>query len=912
MRMHRNRAPSSGRPHNKNGSESGDIDFVVGVGAGPTSQNGSSKEEEEGGGGAGHGEVSAARTPQPLTATAIESPGVMAAYLRCHFTSSQWQEFERQALIYKYMMASAPVPPDLLMPIGRHFSDTAAAPHSTLARSSCFNLRFSSGMDPEPGRCRRTDGKKWRCARDAAPDQKYCERHMHRGRPRSRKPVELHLRADINNIDGNYTRSAPITPPETASASVPNITSNNTTTNHQRSGLFFRSDFKASTYDYCLPLASFEEPRGVDWRMKGEAIPIAASNQQWPQLMHSKANASAYRQPYEGESSLNFYSNFGAREGSETHHQNDQCFLFLNPEISSLGEPSSPEKRQTPMRFIDAWSSPAERNTGNNSSICSDGSLPPSALTLSMPRGNVSNEDKDPIQMGLGVTASSSWTPSPPGGPLAEVLRPTAAHGCCGDDGGCSGKSRSCGCGVLNLITSGWGTSGDKASSPAATTVSSPSEVLQQTLASVSDGSGSSSPTFKAAAVKSDIAFQWLNQAYWAQLRKQIEQCSARFLKDILCKTLSQVRMGCVSSTLLDHEDELSQLGRPGLGHHIVSLTSTTYGLLNLDPPSPPPPLSPSPHNDDLPHQLPNPPRSALATLFQSPLKEPMFLRSQPPEVINSWELMAGLDTDSFRFSPTITPTPIPAPSKPHQPSPSSLLRTVTLSELESRISKPPKPFPFKHQLMSSNKENTNPNRPHSTTASPNPSNVFRPMNGNSIADRPSSSKYSLNDELEKRCPPNGESKVVVYTTTIRGVRKTFEDCNAVRAVLEGIGVLINERDISMDRGFREELRELMNGKESAATVPPRVFVNGRYIGGAEEILRIHEEGCLGQLVEGLPKAARVGALCEGCGGVRFLPCFGCDGSCKLVMVVKEQGGEVVVRCPDCNENGLVLCPICS
>ena len=46
-------------------------------------------------------------------------------------------------------------------------------------------------MDPEPGRCRRTDGKKWRCSRDVVAGQKYCERHMHRGRNRSRKPVEL-------------------------------------------------------------------------------------------------------------------------------------------------------------------------------------------------------------------------------------------------------------------------------------------------------------------------------------------------------------------------------------------------------------------------------------------------------------------------------------------------------------------------------------------------------------------------------------------------------------------------------------------------------------------------------------------------------------------------------------------------
>jgi len=53
-----------------------------------------------------------------------------------------------------------------------------------------FHLGFSGSADPEPGRCRRTDGKKWRCSRDAVADQKYCERHMNRGRHRSRKLVE--------------------------------------------------------------------------------------------------------------------------------------------------------------------------------------------------------------------------------------------------------------------------------------------------------------------------------------------------------------------------------------------------------------------------------------------------------------------------------------------------------------------------------------------------------------------------------------------------------------------------------------------------------------------------------------------------------------------------------------------------
>ncbi|KAJ6795734.1 growth-regulating factor 4-like [Iris pallida] len=108
---------------------------------------------------------------------------------RSPFTASQWQELEHQALILKYLMAGVPVPPDLLLPIRRSFGSLLPAryyPNPTLGYCSYFGKK----LDPEPGRCRRTDGKKWRCAKDAYPDSKYCERHMHRSKNRSRKPVE--------------------------------------------------------------------------------------------------------------------------------------------------------------------------------------------------------------------------------------------------------------------------------------------------------------------------------------------------------------------------------------------------------------------------------------------------------------------------------------------------------------------------------------------------------------------------------------------------------------------------------------------------------------------------------------------------------------------------------------------------
>ncbi|KAJ0970905.1 hypothetical protein J5N97_018864 [Dioscorea zingiberensis] len=103
------------------------------------------------------------------------------------FTAAQWQELEHQALIFKYMMAGVPVPPELLIPIRRSFEAMSSRYYHHPALGYCY---YGKKLDPEPGRCRRTDGKKWRCSKDAYPDSKYCERHMHRGRNRSRKPVE--------------------------------------------------------------------------------------------------------------------------------------------------------------------------------------------------------------------------------------------------------------------------------------------------------------------------------------------------------------------------------------------------------------------------------------------------------------------------------------------------------------------------------------------------------------------------------------------------------------------------------------------------------------------------------------------------------------------------------------------------
>lgn len=105
-----------------------------------------------------------------------------------------------------------------------------------------------------------------------------------------------------------------------------------------------------------------------------------------------------------------------------------------------------------------------------------------------------------------------------------------------------------------------------------------------------------------------------------------------------------------------------------------------------------------------------------------------------------------------------------------------------------------------------------------------------------------------------------------------------------------------------MHSEFREELWKVLGSRK---TVPPRLFIKGRYIGGAEEVLCLHEQGKLKRLFEGVP-LDRTNGSCEGCGGVRFVVCFNCNGSHK---VIGEDGQSN--KCPECNENGLIVCPLC-
>ncbi|GFY84933.1 glutaredoxin family protein [Actinidia rufa] len=343
---------------------------------------------------------------------------------------------------------------------------------------------------------------------------------------------------------------------------------------------------------------------------------------------------------------------------------------------------------------------------------------------------------------------------------------------------------------------------------------------------------------------------------------------------------------------------------REGDTYHVVSLTSTTLGSLNLN--------SIQQHYHENQEQVTDDddkrsnakawPKTWSEMIDQKipkmVPKTPIATPPGEPEMINTWELMDGLeDTSPLRpahhhhhrsFSFHVAPNSIPSPC--HLPT--SHGREIAESDWEMHSNSNAKSVisEFDPDVISTCRKTLE------DLALGNPFRL-KPLEGE-----------------EKQ----GKDRVVLYFTSLRGVRKTYEDCCHVRVILRGIRVRIDERDVSMHSGFKEELKELL-GDGFCGGGLPRVFVGKKYIGGAEEIRRMHEEGRLEKVLDCCEMVdCGGGGVCEGCGDDRFVPCETCSGSCKIYYEddyddddecdEKECGFQ---RCPDCNENGIVRCPIC-
>ncbi|KAI3491230.1 hypothetical protein L1887_44477 [Cichorium endivia] len=370
--------------------------------------------------------------------------------VRGPFTPSQWMELEHQALIYKYITLKAPIPSNLLIPIRKALesSDFSAYPGTHLRHTTYgwggFHLGFSNNSDPEPGRCRRTDGKKWRCSRDAVADQKYCERHMNRGRHRSRKPVEGQTGHSVSNGPTTTTAAAKLS----ASATVVTTTSTIVAHLHQ-----FSSGSRMQPSTTPNP-ATFSHDNGSflnKENMKSEKIEDATGRS-----ILSSSSIGLKENPL--SVSVPTPSEFGLVCSDS----------LVNPLHKKEDGIQKSQNENSLRQFMDDW--PHSDKTQLSISI---------PLSSSDLMSSTSSPNLSPLRMGMGDTErlqQANWIPvsweSSMGGPLGEVLH----------------HSRTNSPSALNLMT-------DACESSQHMSLSSPTGVLQKTaFGSVSNSSAGSSP----------------------------------------------------------------------------------------------------------------------------------------------------------------------------------------------------------------------------------------------------------------------------------------------------------------------------------------------------------------------------------------------------------------------------------
>ncbi|XP_020582098.1 uncharacterized protein At5g39865-like [Phalaenopsis equestris] len=142
---------------------------------------------------------------------------------------------------------------------------------------------------------------------------------------------------------------------------------------------------------------------------------------------------------------------------------------------------------------------------------------------------------------------------------------------------------------------------------------------------------------------------------------------------------------------------------------------------------------------------------------------------------------------------------------------------------------------------------------------------------------------------------------ILLYYTSLRVVRRTFEDCCTARRILRCFRVAIDERDLSSDSRFLSELKGILGVKRQQQIILPQLFIGSHHIGGVDEILRLHETGELKKLVAGLTP------VCRRCSSFRSVLCSCCNGSHNC----SNEKGDGFRICHACNENGLALSPDC-
>ncbi|CAL8355984.1 unnamed protein product [Merluccius merluccius] len=180
------------------------------------------------------------------------------------------------------------------------------------------------------------------------------------------------------------------------------------------------------------------------------------------------------------------------------------------------------------------------------------------------------------------------------------------------------------------------------------------------------------------------------------------------------------------------------------------------------------------------------------------------------------------------------------------------------------------------------------------------------------VKDKVSAGQVLFENLAESICPQLllEFGRIVIYTTSFRVVRTTFERCELVRKIFQNHSVKFVEKNIALDSDYGKDLEERCKRVGEPPSLPV-VFIDGHYLGGAEKILDMNESGELQDLLTKIERAQHHHP-CQSCGGFAFIPCPMCHGSKMSVFRNCFTDSFKALKCTSCNENGLQPCPSCS
>uniref|UniRef100_A0A915K4X1 Glutaredoxin domain-containing protein n=1 Tax=Romanomermis culicivorax TaxID=13658 RepID=A0A915K4X1_ROMCU len=189
-------------------------------------------------------------------------------------------------------------------------------------------------------------------------------------------------------------------------------------------------------------------------------------------------------------------------------------------------------------------------------------------------------------------------------------------------------------------------------------------------------------------------------------------------------------------------------------------------------------------------------------------------------------------------------------------------------------------------------------------------------------------SKWKKNyEELE-------DGKVVVYMTSLRVIRPTWESCRSTISILENHSINFERRDVNLYPGFWDELKNRLDlgndgdDDNTAFLELPQIFVDGVHFADAKRLCELTELGQIKNILAPYMHLNKSKSLCGECYGFQFVPCRFCHGGKKSNLRIDVENyrksdstttvndinlyASLRLKCTKCDSSGLIRCDACS